>query len=117
MQVKQKVHVEDGKMIIGRLYSTTATIRKRGLKWGSTKTKSKTKRKKERKKERKKKMIQLVGASSPVNHKGLSGLRETFTMGYTVERINKAGIRPEALGEKAEGCRKNLRNEIQLKGP
>ena len=62
-------------------------------------------------------MIQLVGASSPVNHKGLSGLRETFTMGYTVERINKAGIRPEALGEKAEGCRKNLRNEIQLNGP
>ena len=34
-----------------------------------------------------------------------------------VERTNKAEIRPEGQSEKAESCRKNLRNEIQLKGP
>ena len=34
-----------------------------------------------------------------------------------VGRTNKAEIRPEEQGAKAESCRENLRNEIQLKGP
>ena len=34
-----------------------------------------------------------------------------------VERTNKAEIRPEEKSEKAESCRKNSWNEIQLKGP
>ena len=34
-----------------------------------------------------------------------------------VERTNKAGIRPEEQREKAESCRENLWNEIELKGP
>ena len=38
----------------------------------------------------------LVGALSPVNHKGFyQGLRETFIKRHTVERTNKAEIRPE----------------------
>ena len=36
---------------------------------------------------------------------------------YIVERINKAEIRPKEQIEKAESCRENLWNEIQLKGP
>ena len=32
-----------------------------------------------------------------------------------VERNNKAEIRPEEQSEKAESCRENLWNEIQLK--
>ena len=35
----------------------------------------------------------------------------------TVERTNKAKIRPEEQSEKAESCRENLWKEIQLKGP
>ena len=31
---------------------------------------------------------------------------------YIVERTNKAEIRPEEQGEKAESCRENLWNEI-----
>ena len=46
-----------------------------------------------------------------------SGLKETFIKRYVVERTNKAGIRPGKQSEKAESCRKNLWNEIQLKGP
>ena len=44
----------------------------------------------------------------------ISGLRETFTYIYThtFERTNKA-----EQSEKAESCRENLWNEIQLKGP
>ena len=34
-----------------------------------------------------------------------------------VERTNEAEIRPEEKSEKAESCRENLENEIQLKGP
>ena len=34
-----------------------------------------------------------------------------------VERINKAEIRQEEQSQKAESCRENLWNEIQLKGP
>ena len=46
-----------------------------------------------------------------------SGLKETFIKRYTVERTNKAEIRPEEQSEKTESCRENLWNEIQLKGP
>ena len=46
-----------------------------------------------------------------------SGLKETFIKNYIVERTNKAEIRPEEQSEKAECCRENLWNEIQLKGP
>ena len=34
-----------------------------------------------------------------------------------VERTNKAEIRPEEQSEKAENCRENLSNDIQLKRP
>ena len=47
----------------------------------------------------------------------ISGLKETLIKRYIDERTNKAEIRPEAQSEKAESCRKNLWNEIQLKGP
>ena len=47
----------------------------------------------------------------------ISGLRETFIKRCIVERTNKAEIGPEEQGEKAESCRENLWNEIQLKGP
>ena len=46
----------------------------------------------------------------------MSGLRETFMKIYRVERSNKSEIRPEEQSEKAESCRVNLWNEIQLKG-
>ena len=35
---------------------------------------------------------------------------------YIVEMTNKAEIKPEEQSEKAESCRENLWNEIQLKG-
>ena len=35
---------------------------------------------------------------------------------HVAERTNKADIRPEEQSEKAESCRENLWNEIQLKG-
>ena len=47
----------------------------------------------------------------------ISGVRETFIKRYTVERTNKAEIRPEEQSEKAESCRENYWNEIQLKWP
>ena len=47
----------------------------------------------------------------------ISGLRNTVIKRYTVERTNKAELRPEEQSEKAESCRENLWNEIQLKGP
>ena len=60
----------------------------------------------------------MVGALSPVNHKGFfSGLRETFIKRYVVERTKKAEIRPEEQTEKAESCRENSWNEIQFKEP
>ena len=43
-------------------------------------------------------------------------MKETFTKRYIAERTNKAGIRLEVQSEKAESCRENLWNEIQLKG-
>ena len=47
----------------------------------------------------------------------ISGLRETFIKRYIIERTNKAEIRPEEQIKKAESCRENLWNKIQLKGP
>ena len=47
----------------------------------------------------------------------MSGLREAFIKRYTVERTNKAEIRQKEQSEKADNCRENLTNEIQLKGP
>ena len=47
----------------------------------------------------------------------MSGLRETVIKRVIAERTNKAEMRPEELSEKAECCRENLWNEIQLKGP
>ena len=44
-------------------------------------------------------------------------MRETFVKRYVVERTNEAEIRPEEHSEKAESCRENLWNELQLKGP
>ena len=49
-----------------------------------------------------------------------SGLKETFIKRYVVERNSKAEIRPEEQNTKrtkAESCRENYWNEIQLKGP
>ena len=40
-----------------------------------------------------------------------------FIKRYTVERTNKAEKGPEEQSEKAESCRENLLNEMQLKGP
>ena len=42
---------------------------------------------------------------------------ETLIQRHTVEKTNKAEIRPEEQREKTESCRENLWNEIQLKGP
>ena len=47
----------------------------------------------------------------------ISGLKETFTQRYIVERTNKAEIRQEEQSEKTESCRESLWNEIQLKRP
>ena len=47
----------------------------------------------------------------------ISGLKETFTKRYKVERTNKAEIRPKEQSEKRESCRENLWTETQLKGP
>ena len=44
-------------------------------------------------------------------------MKETFFKKKDiVERTSKAEIRPEEQSEKAESCRENLWNEIQLKG-
>ena len=40
-----------------------------------------------------------------------------FRKKYIVETTNKVEIRPEEQSEKAESCRDNLWNKIQLKGP
>ena len=36
---------------------------------------------------------------------------------FIVERTSKAEIRPEEQSEKAESCRENFLNEMQLKEP
>ena len=56
----------------------------------------------------------LFEASQPLRI--ISGLKETFIKRYIVERTNKTDIRPKEQSEKAESCRENLWNEIQLKG-
>ena len=65
--------------------------------------------------------IQLVNwcfePSKPLGTISLSGLRETFTNRYIVEKANKAEIRPKEQSKKAEICGEELRNKIQLKGP
>ena len=40
-----------------------------------------------------------------------------ITMGIVVKRTSESEIRPKEQSEKAESCRENLLNEIQLKGP
>ena len=47
----------------------------------------------------------------------ISGLKETFVKKHVVNMTNKAEIRPEEQIEKAECCKENLWNKIQLKGP
>ena len=47
----------------------------------------------------------------------ISGLRETFIKRFIVDRTNNAKLRSEERNEKAESCRENLWNEVQLKGP
>ena len=47
----------------------------------------------------------------------LSGLKETFMKRCKVERTNKAEIKSEEQSERAERCRENLWNEIELSGP
>ena len=47
----------------------------------------------------------------------ISELKETFIKRYTVERTNKAEIRPGEQSEKTESCRERLWNETQSKGP
>ena len=44
-------------------------------------------------------------------------MRETFVKRYIVERTGRAELGPKEESEKAKSCRKNLWNEIQLKGP
>ena len=46
-----------------------------------------------------------------------SGLKETFIKKDIAERTNEAEIGPEEQSWKAESCRENIWNEIQLKGP
>ena len=46
-----------------------------------------------------------------------TGLKETFIKRYVAERASEAEIRPEEETERAESCRENSWNEIQLKGP
>ena len=59
-----------------------------------------------------------LGVLSPDNPLRItSGLMETLIKRQIVERTNKPGIRPAKLGQKADSCRENLWNEIQLKGP
>ena len=47
----------------------------------------------------------------------LSGPKETFIKRYIVERTKRGEIRQEEQSKKAESCRENLGNEIQLEGP
>ena len=47
----------------------------------------------------------------------VAGLKETFIKRYIVERTEKAELRPEEPSKKAESCRENSWNEIQMKGP
>ena len=46
----------------------------------------------------------------------ISGLRETFTKRYIVERTKKAEIRPEEQSETAESCQENYGMKYSRKG-
>ena len=59
-------------------------------------------------------MMMIIKPSQPQRIK--SGLKETFIKRYMAERTNDAEIRSEEKSEKAESCRENLWNKIQLKG-
>ena len=60
-------------------------------------------------------MMMMIKPSQP--QRIISGLKETFIKRYyIVEGTNKAEMRPEEQGQKAESSRENLWNEIQLKG-
>ena len=62
----------------------------------------------------------LAAKQEPYKKKSLSPnktFRETFKQRHIVERTHKADIRPEEQTKKAENCRENIRNEIQVKGP
>ena len=59
----------------------------------------------------------LMGVSSQSAISDLSGLKKTLIKRYIIERINKTEIRPKEQSKKVKSCRKNLWNEIQLKGP
>ena len=45
----------------------------------------------------------------------ISGLKETFIKRYTIERTNKAEVRPEEQSEKAESCLREFmeRNTVE----
>ena len=47
----------------------------------------------------------------------ISGLKETLIKRYIVERTSKAEMKPEEQSKKAESCRENSQNEIQLIRP
>ena len=55
-------------------------------------------------------------APKRIRKKLREGIKETFIPRYLVEKASKTEIRPEEQSEKAESCRENLWNEIQLKG-
>ena len=64
---------------------------------------------------KKKKVSSCFKPSQP--QRIISGLKETFVKRHTGEGTSTAELRPEEQSEKAESCRENLWNEIQLKGP
>ena len=90
--------------------------RERGGPMLFTHTRAHTQRERQRHRER---ISKLTGALSTVNHKGLyqGWGRLSSRHVYIVERTNKAEIGQEEQCDKTESCRKNLWNEIQLKGP
>ena len=60
----------------------------------------------------------VIGCFEPSQSQRIvSGFKETFIKRDTVERTNKAEIRPEEQSGKARSRRENVWNKIQLKGP
>ena len=58
-------------------------------------------------------IILLVGVFEPSRpQRIISGLSVTFVKIYTVERTDKAEMRPEEQSEEVESCWENLWNEI-----
>ena len=58
--------------------------------------------------------VSWLGSRPGQPQKIMSGLRETFKNRYLVEKISRGEY--DQKSEKAERCRENLWNEIQLKG-